>query len=62
MEVFAYLDPGTGSLILQVIIGGILGVGVVLKTYWSKIRSLFKKSKKPETDTEKAEKKNEKSE
>jgi hypothetical protein len=52
MYILAYLDPGTGSLILQVIIGGILGVGVVLKTYWSKIRRLFGKKKKSQTETD----------
>lgn len=53
MEVFAYLDPGTGSLVLQVIVGGILGVGVIVKAYWNKIKSLFTKSKKPATETTK---------
>ncbi|HBK80257.1 MAG TPA: hypothetical protein DDZ83_11425 [Nitrospinae bacterium] len=30
----AYIDPGAGSLILQVLLGGIAGVLVLLKTYW----------------------------
>ena len=34
----AYLDPGTGSMRLQVILGGIAAVGVALKLYWHKIR------------------------
>lgn len=32
-----YLDPGTGSVILQVILGGVAGVGVVAKMYWHRI-------------------------
>ena len=37
----AYLDPGTGSILLQVIIGGVAGLGVVAKLYWHRLRSLF---------------------
>jgi hypothetical protein len=35
---FAYLDPGTGSMLLQVILGGIAAIGVALKLFWHKIR------------------------
>ena len=35
---YAYLDPGTGSMLLQVILGGIAAVGVALKLFWHKIR------------------------
>ena len=31
---YAYLDPGTGSIILQVILGGVAGVLVISKLYW----------------------------
>jgi len=30
----AYLDPGTGSMILQVLLGGVAGVALVGKLYW----------------------------
>lgn len=33
----AYLDPGTGSMMLQVILGGIAAVGVALKLFWYRI-------------------------
>ena len=39
--VAAYLDPGTGSMLLQVILGGIAAVGVALKLFWYKIRAAF---------------------
>jgi hypothetical protein len=39
----AYLDPGTGSMILQGIIAGIAVVGLTIKTYWYKIRGFFGK-------------------
>jgi hypothetical protein len=37
----AYLDPGTGSMVLQGIIGGIAGGLFLLKTRWAAIRQRF---------------------
>ena len=34
---FAYLDPGTGSMMLQVILGGIAAVAVAIKLFWYKM-------------------------
>ena len=42
--VLAYLDPGTGSFIIQLLIGGIVGAGLLLKTYWGRLKSLFSKN------------------
>jgi hypothetical protein len=39
----AYLDPGTGSMILQGIIAGIAVAGFTLKNYWYRIRAHFGK-------------------
>lgn len=36
-QVFAYLDPGTGSMVLQVVVGGIAAVGVAGRYYWRRI-------------------------
>jgi len=36
---WAYLDPGSGSMLLQVILGGVAAVGVVLKMYWYRIKA-----------------------
>ncbi|HEX6207218.1 MAG TPA: hypothetical protein VF058_02555 [Actinomycetota bacterium] len=33
----AYLDPGSGSFIFQVIIGGLLGAAVAVKAFWQRI-------------------------
>jgi hypothetical protein len=38
---FAYLDPGTGSMILQVLLGGVAGLALAGKLYWHKLLSLF---------------------
>ncbi len=49
---FAYLDPGTGSMLLQVILGGVAAVGVAIKLYWHKIRVALGSKRKPETEDE----------
>jgi hypothetical protein len=35
--VLAYLDPGSGSMILQIIAGGLAAVAVTAKLYWHRI-------------------------
>ena len=42
-KAFAYLDPGTGSILLQGLIGGIAGGLVVIRLYWGKIKTFFGK-------------------
>jgi len=51
-NVHAYLDPGTGSMMLQVILGGIAAVGVAVKLYWHKLRVAIGLGKKEETEEE----------
>lgn len=51
-DAVAYLDPGTGSMLLQVILGGIAAVGVAIKLYWHKLRAAFGMAKKEETEDE----------
>lgn len=33
----AYIDPGAGSLILQLVLGGLAGLALTLKLYWRKL-------------------------
>ncbi len=33
----AYLDPASGSLILQLVVGGIAGAAVLIRLYWHKL-------------------------
>jgi hypothetical protein len=35
----AYLDPGTGSMIVQIVIAGTVGALFTLKTFWSQIKN-----------------------
>ncbi len=48
----AYIDPGTGSVILQAVVGALFAVVVAIKLFWQQIRnflgSLFSKAKKNE--------------
>jgi hypothetical protein len=41
----AYLDPTTGSIVLQVVIGGVLAVSTAVRLYWKRIRVLFHKQR-----------------
>lgn len=50
-----YLDPGSGSVILQVIIATVLGAGVFIKLFWKKIKSVFGKKAVDVTEPDKNE-------
>ena len=41
---FAYLDPGTGMVILQIIVAALIGLGITFKIYWHKIREKFSRN------------------
>jgi hypothetical protein len=34
----AYLDPGSGSVLLQLLLGGIAAVGVTARLYWRRVQ------------------------
>jgi hypothetical protein len=42
----AYFDPGSGSMLLQLILGGVAGLVVAIKMYWHKVLGFFGKSGK----------------
>ena len=46
---YAYLDPGTGSMLVQGLIGGIAVVMSFLSIYWQKVKAFFVKQE-PDTD------------
>jgi hypothetical protein len=54
-NVFLYLDPGSGSYILQVIIAAILGGLMFFKNFWIKVKSFFVKPKPKEDEVEEQE-------
>jgi hypothetical protein len=38
----AYLDAGTGSMLLQLLVGGIAAIGVAAKFYWRRVLRLLR--------------------
>lgn len=53
-DAVAYLDPGTGSMLLQVILGGVAAVAVAFKLYWHKLRAALGMAKKEPDEDESA--------
>jgi hypothetical protein len=47
---FAYIDPGTGSFVLQLALAGLLGVGHTIRRFWARITRLFGRSSAPIAD------------
>jgi hypothetical protein len=47
-----YLDPGSGSFILQVLLAALLGGGFAIKAYWKNIKAIFKKTPPDELEEE----------
>ena len=46
---FAYLDPGTGSILIQGLIAAVAAVGVTLRLYWHRFIGFFKRNKQPDS-------------
>jgi hypothetical protein len=47
----AYIDPGTGSYVIQLLIAALAGIAVAIKIYWSKIKGFFSRSSSETQDT-----------
>lgn len=46
-----YLDPGTGSFLIQLLAGVLVGGLLAVKIYWRKLLSFFRKDKPVEDET-----------
>lgn len=44
-DAWAYLDPSTGSMILSAIIGMFATAALALKTFWYRLKNLFRGGK-----------------
>ena len=44
-KTFGYIDPGSGSMFIQMIVGALAGAGIAMKIYWNKIKEkiMFRK-------------------
>lgn len=40
-----YVDPGSGNMLIQMLIAGILGVVFYFRTGWNYLKSIFRKKK-----------------
>ena len=38
----AYLDAGSGSMLLQILLGGFAAFGVIAKLYWNRVTAVFR--------------------
>jgi hypothetical protein len=47
-----YLDPGSGSFLLQLLLAALLGGAFAIKIYWKKIKVLFTGKKEPAETSE----------
>ena len=45
-----YLDPGSGSFLIQLLIAALLGAGIALRASWGKIKTLFGKKADADED------------
>jgi hypothetical protein len=46
--ILGYLDAGTGSLVLQLLVGGIGGLAVFVKYRWATVKGWFRRGEKAE--------------
>lgn len=45
-DAYAYIDPGSGSVVIQLLIGALVGIGITLKLYWYKFKEKILRIKK----------------
>jgi hypothetical protein len=38
---YAYIDPGTGSYVFQLLVAGVFALSFAIKVYWRRLRSFF---------------------
>jgi hypothetical protein len=43
LPAFAYLDPGTGSLVLQMLVAGALTAAASIRFFWSRIKDFVRR-------------------
>lgn len=45
---YAYVDPGSASVVIAAVLGSIAAVGYTIRTFLARVKSFFAKNKKPE--------------
>ena len=51
MDLLAYLDPGSGSMVLQVLAGGLAAIAVTAKLYWGRLLKFLRIRKDDEEES-----------
>jgi hypothetical protein len=49
--IFGYLDPGSGSVILQALVGGFAAVAVTFKLWWKRLTGIFRRNQDEDAAT-----------
>jgi hypothetical protein len=47
-----YLDPGSGSLLIQLALAALLGIGVFVRSQWARIKRMFGINKDEDKDVD----------
>jgi|APSaa5957512535_1039671.scaffolds.fasta_scaffold42889_2 hypothetical protein len=42
-DAYAYIDPSSATMFIQVIVGALVGVGITIKVFWYRIKDKFTK-------------------
>jgi hypothetical protein len=50
LNLVAYLDAGSGSMIVQILVGGLAAAGVAMKIYWRRLMTFLRIRKPDETE------------
>ena len=40
---YAYVDPGSGSLLIQMLIAAVVGISFTIRLYWGKLKELVRR-------------------
>ena len=38
---YAYVDPGSGGMLIQLLLGGVAGLAVIVRLYWQRLLGLI---------------------
>ncbi len=47
IDILAYLDPATGSILVQMVVGGVVGLGVLFRRTLAGLLGIFRRSQGP---------------
>ncbi|MFZ4520889.1 MAG: hypothetical protein ACOYNC_04255 [Bacteroidales bacterium] len=50
LNILVYIDPGTGSIILQALVASVVGAAIAVKLFWHRILKFLGLRKGVETD------------